>query len=131
MTDEDLMSGQPTMPSHPPTHPPTHPMRAPPPSPLQELLESPFDPSKSLPGSLQQKAYALSPLEALYYATQRQLMLIFKDPVLIRGRMVQVGQAAAAGGCRTPIPWGDPSRPAASTKPFCLEGLGHSKTLNP
>lgn len=57
---------------------------------MAELLARPFDKSKSHPKSLERRPYALGGWRAVRLITQRQFALIFRDRVLLKGRMLQV-----------------------------------------
>lgn len=58
---------------------------------LQADLATPYDRAKSHPEALVQTQYAMSPAMAFGVVLRRQLLLIIKDPVLLRGRLIQVG----------------------------------------
>lgn len=60
------------------------------PLPFQALLDTPQDKGASHPFALVKTRYALSPLQALGVVTAWQVKLVIKDPVLIKGRMLQV-----------------------------------------
>lgn len=61
---------------------------------LQQLSE-PFDPHNSHPAALETCRYALSPLQAIAVTTKRQMKLVLRDKVLLKGRMMQVRPAAS------------------------------------
>eukprot|EP00798_Chlamydomonas_sp_ICE-L_P013540 gene13540-19410_t len=54
------------------------------------LLDKEFDKSKSHPAALVQRRFALRWYEAIVVVTKREFMLVLRDPVLIRGRLIQV-----------------------------------------
>eukprot|EP00878_Enallax_costatus_P035871 GHUV01040113.1.p1 GENE.GHUV01040113.1~~GHUV01040113.1.p1 ORF type:complete len:214 (+),score=71.06 GHUV01040113.1:149-790(+) len=56
---------------------------------LQQLSE-PFDPANSHPAALEKRRYALSPLQAIAVTTKRQMKLVLRDKVLLKGRMMQI-----------------------------------------
>ncbi|MEW5298072.1 MAG: hypothetical protein WDW36_001233 [Sanguina aurantia] len=57
---------------------------------MRAELARPFDKSKSHPAALVKTKYALSPWEAIWVVSQRQLLMVAKDPVLVKGRLAQV-----------------------------------------
>ena len=59
---------------------------------VQQLAE-PFDPANSHPAALEKRRYALSPVQAIAVTTRRQMKLVLRDKVLLKGRMMQVGDS--------------------------------------
>ncbi|KAG2432130.1 hypothetical protein HXX76_009056 [Chlamydomonas incerta] len=57
---------------------------------MRALLEQPFDKANGHPAALVRTKYALSHLEALAVVVKRQLLLVSRDTILIKGRLVQV-----------------------------------------
>ncbi|MEW5311975.1 MAG: hypothetical protein WDW38_003643 [Sanguina aurantia] len=62
---------------------------------MRAELARPFDKSKSHPAALVKTKYALSPWEAIWVVSQRQLLMVAKDPVLVKGRLAQVSHPAS------------------------------------
>ena len=60
------------------------------------LAAGPFPKALSHPDALPAGRFALTPLEALRYVTRRQLKLVGRDRVLLKGRIIQVGCAASS-----------------------------------
>lgn len=57
----------------------------------EELAKGPFPKERSHPAALPKEPYALSWSEATRYVTRRQLKLVSRDKIVLRGRMMQVG----------------------------------------
>ncbi|KAG2439064.1 hypothetical protein HYH02_006591 [Chlamydomonas schloesseri] len=57
---------------------------------MRALLEQPFDKAKGHPAALARTRYALTHLEALAVVVRRQMLLVARDTILIKGRLVQV-----------------------------------------
>ena len=54
-------------------------------------MDKKFNKWLSHPAALVKNSFALSSLESLVVVTKRQILLVLRDPVLIRGRLIQVG----------------------------------------
>jgi hypothetical protein len=57
---------------------------------MVQQLSEPFDPLMSHPAALEKRRYALSPMQAIAVCTRRQVKLVLRDKVLLKGRMLQV-----------------------------------------
>ncbi|KAG1677137.1 hypothetical protein FOA52_000943 [Chlamydomonas sp. UWO 241] len=55
----------------------------------KKLLDTPFEVSKGHPAALRHGKYALTSWQTLVVVVRRQWLLMFKDPALIRGRLIQ------------------------------------------
>ena len=64
--------------------------------PLQDL-GIPIDPASCHPDSLVRSAFTLTPMQAISLTTQRQLALMLRDKVLLKGRIMQVRVWAMGG----------------------------------
>lgn len=62
---------------------------------MVQQLSEPFDPASSHPAALEKRRFALSPLQAITLTTRRQMKLVLRDKVLLKGRMLQVGWRCA------------------------------------
>jgi hypothetical protein len=89
----------PTPPTHPPTHPPARPPMRPAGRQQQAALAAgPFPKGRSHPAALPYEPFALSPFEALRLVTQRQLLLVGRDKMVLQGRLMQVRALRAGSG---------------------------------
>ncbi|KAF6263806.1 ABC-2 type transporter-domain-containing protein [Scenedesmus sp. NREL 46B-D3] len=57
---------------------------------MVQQLSEPFDPLMSHPAALEKRRYALSPMQAIAVCTRRQVKLVLRDKVLLKGRMLQI-----------------------------------------
>lgn len=57
---------------------------------MQELIDTPYDKSTMHPQALTKTRFALTPLQMLVVVTAFQVKLVLKDPVLIKGRLIQI-----------------------------------------
>ncbi len=56
---------------------------------MVQRLAEPFDRAASHPAALERRRYALTPGQAIAIATRRQIKLVLRDKVLLRGRLLQ------------------------------------------
>lgn len=57
---------------------------------MMQQLSEPFNRSASHPAALEHRRYALTPLQAVAVVTRRQMTLVLRDKLLLRGRLLQV-----------------------------------------
>jgi hypothetical protein len=62
---------------------------------MTQQLSEPFDRAASHPAALEHRRYALTPLQAIAVVTRRQMTLVLRDKLLLRGRLLQVRRSTA------------------------------------